>query len=113
MTIGRLIRVIGRVLVFVPGYLVDILRANLRVAHDVLTPRHLMRPVLALAPIPRELSDWQILLVANLITMTPGTTCLEHNRAEHALLIHVMYRDEIERTRAEVLRLAALVGGKT
>jgi len=100
-----------RLAVFVPSYLLAILRSNLRIAHDVLTPEHRMRPVLLRVKLDKRLTGLQILLIANLITMTPGTICLEYDRDARTLTIHLMYADEEAQTRAEIARITRLMGG--
>ncbi|MDJ0842027.1 MAG: Na+/H+ antiporter subunit E [Acidobacteriota bacterium] len=111
MKLIRFLRIALRLLLFLPGYLRDIVRSNLRVAHDVLTPTHLMSPTLAWLSIEHDLADWQVLLVANLVTMTPGTICLEYDPDRRALLVHLMYRDEVDQVKAEVTRISAIAGG--
>jgi len=105
------LKVSAQLLLFLPGYLRDIIRSNFRVAHDVITLRHRMQPILIWVPVERRLHDWQILVVANLITMTPGTFCLEYDPSRQSLLIHLMYKDEEAQVREEVTRIASLVGG--
>jgi multicomponent Na+:H+ antiporter subunit E len=77
---------------FLIFYVNDIVRSNLRVAYDVLTPTHLMKPgVIALDV--SEMTDRQILLMANFITMTPGTLGLAVSENRSTLYIHAMYID--------------------
>jgi len=73
--------------------------ANLRVAHDVLTPRHHMTPGIVAVPLELE-SDLQITLLANLITLTPGTLSLHVSDDRRTLYVHAMYiRDPAELVR--------------
>lgn len=75
---------------FVAFYTYEVVASNLRVAHDVLTPTHRMRP--AMITIHTEgMTDRQLLALANLITMTPGTLSVDLNEAGSELLIHAMY----------------------
>lgn len=111
MNLWVFLKVSFHLILFLPGYLFDILRSNLRVAIDVVTPRHLMQPAFVWYPLERELTQWQILIVANLITMTPGTVALEYDPNRRAFLVHLMYRDEIEQIREEVARISSVVGG--
>jgi multicomponent Na+:H+ antiporter subunit E len=79
-------------------------KANLRVAYDVVTPTHRMRP--AVIGIPLELeSDGAITLLANLITVTPGTLTLDISPDRRTLYIHAMYMDDEATLRAEIKAL--------
>jgi len=75
---------------FLAFYIKEVILSNLKVAHDVLTPTHLMRPGFIEVSID-ELTDRQIFVLANLITMTPGTLSLNIDDSESRLLIHNMY----------------------
>jgi multicomponent Na+:H+ antiporter subunit E len=71
----------------------ELLLANLRVAHDVLTPRYFMRPGIIAIPLDAR-TDAEITLLANLITLTPGTLSLDVSADRRVLYIHVMYIDD-------------------
>lgn len=57
-------------------FLWQLLLSNLRVAYDVITPRLYMRPGILAVPLDAEI-DLEITLLANLITLTPGTLSLD------------------------------------
>lgn len=78
---------------FVLFFLKELLVANLRVAHDVLTPKHHMTPGIVAVPLDLE-SDLQITLLATLITLTPGTLSLHVAEDRRTLYVHAMYIDE-------------------
>jgi multicomponent Na+:H+ antiporter subunit E len=63
-----------------------------------------MRP--AVIGIPLELeSDGAITLLANLITVTPGTLTLDISPDRRTLYIHAMYMDDEATLRAEIKAL--------
>lgn len=68
----------------------ELILANARVAVDVLTPRHRARPGVIAVPLDVR-SDTEITLLANLITLTPGTVSLDISPDRHTLYIHAMY----------------------
>ena len=70
----------------------ELLLANLRVAYDVLTPGYQMRPGVIALPLDAR-TDAEITLLANLITLTPGTLSLDVSSDRRVLYIHVMYID--------------------
>lgn len=73
----------------------ELVMANLRVAHDVLTSHHHMRPGVIAIPLDVE-TDGEITLLANLITLTPGTLSLDVSKDRKTLYIHAMYIDSIQ-----------------
>jgi len=84
-------------------YLKEVLLSNFRVAHDVITPRHRMKPGIICVDV-EGLSDWQIFFMSNLITMTPGTLGLTVSRDKKRLFIHAMYIDGSAEELARSLR---------
>lgn len=77
---------------FILFYLKEIMVSNLRVAYDVLTPEHKMTPGIIAVDVA-DMSDVQISLMANFITMTPGTLGLAVSEDHKKLYIHAMYLD--------------------
>jgi multicomponent Na+:H+ antiporter subunit E len=67
--------------------------ASLRIAYDIVTPRHHMRPGVLAVPLEVK-SDAEITLLANLITMTPGTLSLDISEDRSVLYVHTMYIGE-------------------
>ncbi len=94
---SRFFRLVRLVLVF----LWDLVLANLRVAYDVVTPRHHMRPGVVAVPLDVR-SDIQITLLANLITLTPGTLSLDVSVDRKTLYLHVMYLTDPEELRRDI-----------
>src|SRR5690606_24074777 len=82
-------------------FLWELLKANLRVAYDVLTPSHHMIPAVVAIPLDLE-SDEEITLLVTLIMLTPGTLGLDVSRDRRTLYIHAMYVHDAEKTRAEI-----------
>jgi len=76
------------------AYLVsEIVKSNLRVAYDILTPTHYMRPGIIAIPLDAR-TDLEITLFANFLTLTPGTLSLDVSEDRSVLYIHAMYLDE-------------------
>ena len=79
------------------GYFVrELFLSNLRVAYDVITPTDYMRPAVIAMPLAAR-SSVEITIVANLISLTPGTLSLDVSADRRVLYIHVMYLDDRER----------------
>ncbi len=86
---------------FIGFYLWELLQANLRVAHDVVTPRHLSKPGIIAIPLDAR-TDAEITLVANLLTMTPGDLSLDVSTDRRVLYVHSMYLDDAHEVTADI-----------
>ena len=60
------------------------------VAYDIITPEHKMRPAIIAFPLTAE-SAIEITILANLITLTPGTLSIDVSESRKVLYIHTMY----------------------
>jgi multicomponent Na+:H+ antiporter subunit E len=95
----RLVRPLGgqgfrRVrLVRLPGFLLfflkEVLVANVKVAAAVLFPAGRLRPAIVAVPLALD-RDAEIALLANLITLTPGTLSLDVSPDRRTLYVHAM-----------------------
>jgi multicomponent Na+:H+ antiporter subunit E len=102
------LRAVVRAAVFLPLLLVAVVRANLSLAAVVLDPRLPIEP--SLVRIPRPAGAVGTALLANAITLTPGTLTVDVE--DDHLLVHALTAE----TRAEligwpVVRAAAFVTG--
>lgn len=77
---------------FLGLYAWDFVAASLRVAHDVLTPTFHMKPGVIRVPLAAT-TDIEISVLANLLSLTPGTLSLEVSRDRSELFLHAMYID--------------------
>lgn len=93
----KVVQVLGLALFF----LRELLLSNLRVAFDVLTPGLRIRPGVVAIPLDVE-SDAEITLLANLITLTPGTLSLDVSADRRVLYIHAMYIDDPDAVRQQI-----------
>ena len=116
-------RVIGRssyfrktgVLVRFAGfYTLEVVRANLRVALDVVTPTLRAQPGVVAVPLDAR-TDAEITLLSNLITMTPGSLTVDVADDRSVIYVHSMFvedpdalvrqiKDDFERRVLELLR---------
>jgi multicomponent Na+:H+ antiporter subunit E len=86
---------------FVGFFLWQLLLANLKLAHDVVTPTDYMRPAVLAIPLDAR-TDEEISLLANLVTLTPGTLSLDVSADRKQMYIHAMYVENAEETRREI-----------
>lgn len=92
---------IQRVVGFAGFYVWELVRANLRVASDVLSPTPRIRPGVLAIPLEAK-TDTEITLLANLLTLTPGSVSLDVSSDRRFLYLHAMYIDDVEAYRASV-----------
>ena len=59
-------------------------------AYDVVTPKFYMTPGIVRVPLEAE-TNLEITLLANLITLTPGTLSLDVSDDRKVLYVHAMY----------------------
>jgi len=86
---------ISLVIGFTFFYIRNLIHASLKIAYDVITPRHHMKSGVIAIPLDAK-SDLQITVLANLITITPGTLSLDVSTDRKVLYIHAMYIDDKE-----------------
>ena len=82
-------------------FLVELVLSNLRVFWDVVTPRHISQPGIVGVPLSAK-TDVEILLVANLISLTPGTLSIDLSEDRSILYVHVMFLDDPDRFRQRI-----------
>jgi multicomponent Na+:H+ antiporter subunit E len=92
---------VGKILGFVLFFLKELVAANLRVAYDIITPRYNMKPGIVAVPLDAK-TDAEITILANLITLTPGTLSLDLSDDRRVLYVHAMYLDDPEALRREI-----------
>jgi multicomponent Na+:H+ antiporter subunit E len=86
-------------------YFIEVVKSNMQIAWDVLTPSDRTHQGFLRLSLPEGISDFRILLISNLITMTPGTLIVGLSEDRRTLLCHVLYLgDDIEATRQNLQR---------
>lgn len=82
-------------------FLFELITSNLRVALDVLRPRLTMRP--GVIAVPLELSsEAEVMLLVNLVMLTPGTLALDISSDRSELFIHTMHAGDPDKVRAQI-----------
>jgi multicomponent Na+:H+ antiporter subunit E len=87
--------IIPRVISFFFFFLYELVKANIAVALDVITPKFYMKPGIVQYPLDAK-SSAEITLLANLISLTPGTLSLDVSDDKKVLYIHAMYLNDRE-----------------
>lgn len=92
---------VPKLLGFLVYYLWELLKSNAMIAYDVLTPSHHMTPGVIGIPLDAR-TDLEITVLANLITMTPGTLSLDISADRKTLFVHAMYIHNPDDLRADI-----------
>ena len=82
-------------------FIIELVKSCLIVAKQVLTPKLYCRAGIVAVPLSVE-TDLEITLLANLITLTPGTLSLHVSDDRRTLYVHAMFVDDPEGMRADI-----------
>lgn len=96
-----------RALWFLLYFLVQVVRSNVVLARDIVTPGDATEPGIIGVPL-HHCSDALVTLVANAFTLTPGSLTIEVSRHPTVIYVHVLYLHDPEAVRADLLRFAEL-----
>jgi multicomponent Na+:H+ antiporter subunit E len=83
----RLIRTSIDLLLF---FNIELFRSSFKVAWEVIHPKSSIDPGVVAYPLQVK-KDWQITLLANLISLTPGTLSIDINEERTVLYFHVVF----------------------
>jgi len=104
----RLIKRTYYAFIFIGFYLFKLVEANLIMAWDILTPKMLDHPGFMDVEIHLK-SDTGILLLSNLVSMTPGTLVVDANLQKKLLKVHVLYLRDETKEREEIMRFQKMI----
>ena len=79
----------------------EFMLANLRVAHDVMTPRLYARPAIIALSLDAK-TDFEITTLASLISLTPGSLSVDVSPDRSTLYVHAMFADDPEALRRQL-----------
>ena len=85
-------------------FLRELALSTLQVAVAVMRPRLTIRPAFIVVPITLT-DDLSITILANMITLTPGTLTLDIAPDRSALYVHCLSADDVEAVRAHIKRI--------
>ncbi len=68
----------------------EIIKGSLRIGYDIITPSHNMNPGIIAVPLDAK-TDREITLLANTISLTPGTTSIAVSKDRKYLYVYNMY----------------------
>ena len=88
--------------------IVALVKSNVVLALEILTPTDYTRPGILEIRLP-SCSELVLTVIANSITLTPGTLTLEARTETSTLVVHVLHLRDADAARAEVEELHRLV----
>ncbi len=97
----KLLLKLPRLVLFIGFYLKELVLASVRIAYDAFSPTHHMRPAILAIPLDTK-TDLETLLLANLISMTPGSVSIDVSTDRRVLYLHVMYAGNPEAVRHKI-----------
>jgi multicomponent Na+:H+ antiporter subunit E len=89
-------------------FLVELIKANLRVASEVATPGFSMQAAILAVP-TRARNLLEAVLLANAVSLTPGTLTLEVDEERRILFVHALYAPTRDEVLADIRRLEDLI----
>ena len=81
---------VPKIISFFFYFLYELIKANVQVAYDVVTPKYFFKPGIVRYPVDAN-TDFEINLLATFISLTPGTLIIDISDDKKAIYIHVMY----------------------
>lgn len=87
---------VPKIIMFTLYFFYDMIKANIEVTIDVLTPNYNMKPGVIKYEMDAK-TDFEITMLANMIALTPGTLVIDFSKDKKYMYIHAMYLKDIER----------------
>jgi multicomponent Na+:H+ antiporter subunit E len=87
---------IPKIISFLFYFIYETFKANIQVAHKVLLPKLNLSPGIIAVPLDVK-SDLEITILANLISIPPGTISLDVSADKKILYVHAMYVEDKEK----------------
>lgn len=97
----RYFRKLPKTINLIGYFLKELAVSNLKVLWDIVTPGHINRPGIIGVPLSAR-SDLEIFIVANLLSLTPGTLSVDLSKDRKTLYVHIMFLDDAEKARQEI-----------
>jgi multicomponent Na+:H+ antiporter subunit E len=90
-----------QVMSFLVFFTKEMIAANIRMAYYAVSPLSRLHPGIVAVPI-EGMSDLEVTVMANLITLTPGTLSLDVSEDRTQLIVHCMDASDPEKIKREI-----------
>jgi multicomponent Na+:H+ antiporter subunit E len=84
-------------------FIVELILANLRMAYYTVMPLNRMRPAVIAVPL-EPMNETELTVLANLLTLTPGTLTLDISDDRRIMYVHVMRLYDLEEAKRDIKR---------
>ena len=92
---------VPRVMALIAVFVWEVVVANVSVAYRVISPRHGMRSGVIAVPLDVK-TDVEITILANMISLTPGTLSLQVSEDKRLLYVHALHIDDIDKMKQRI-----------
>ncbi len=92
---------VSDMLAFILYFLKELVMSSLWVAYQVLAPSSSLRPGIVAVPLDAK-TEFEIVILANVISLTPGTLSLDVSDDRSTLFVHFMDVESAEAGREEI-----------
>jgi len=91
---------LGELIVY---FTIEIFKASFQVAWDIITPKNKMEAGVIAVPLDVR-TNLEITVLSSLISLTPGTLCIDISEDRSHLFVHAMYihHGDVERLKQEL-----------
>ncbi|WP_437922262.1 Na+/H+ antiporter subunit E [Sphingobacterium sp. LRF_L2] len=87
---------VPKIISFILYFIFEVVKANVQVAFDVVTPKYFFKPGIVKYPLQAS-TDFEINLLTTMLSLTPGTLILDISEDKKTMYIHVMYLSDPEK----------------
>ncbi|MBN2611659.1 MAG: Na+/H+ antiporter subunit E [Bacteroidales bacterium] len=94
---------------FVIFYILKLVQSNIIIAWEILTPKMDIKPGFITAPLKIS-TDFELLLLSNLVSMTPGSLSIHISEDKKQILIHVLYKNNEDNLLKEIDEFQKKIG---
>lgn len=94
--------------IFLGFYIYKLVEANLYMAWDILTPKMLDKPGFIDVSVELQ-SEIGILLLSNLVSMTPGTLVVDANLKQKIFKVHVLYLRDEQKEKQQIMQFQQMI----
>lgn len=88
-----------RTLRYLAFFIKEVVKGSLKIGYDIITPNHYMNPGIIAVPLDVK-TDTEIMILANSITLTPGTTSLAVSEDKSTLYVYNVYIDKEDKEKS-------------
>lgn len=100
----RFLKRIYYIIEFLIFYLFTLVKSNLKIAADILTPKMKIKPGYVDVPLNFK-TDTGLLLFSNLLSMTPGSLSYDISEKKDKISVHILYMKNEEEIQKELITI--------